>query len=1215
MPDPIIQRLPDTQSALQNKYRSNPSLYAGAPTPIANALLALDVQRASKGQNPLSVRQSQLALQAAMSGEAATPPPDKGFFESVTSDLGTILKSIPRLPAALYNEARLLPTIPTELNKAMAGGGGFVDQISRVAEIPGVRMIPGSYIAANLDDPGELLNHPLFTALDILPAKNIKVGGKTIGKRVSEPTKKALTPLGQQLGATRPGEFVREAFGTMARDVAQLEAMATAKMREAAYGVGLIKDNDPLTRMVREAGTLRKKYASITEERRRDLTKLMSEDDLAIRNLRGDELAFVNDSRRISDELGHYGVGQGLLQIIDGEVYDLDSAARILRARKKASVAQDYGDIRTEILTPTDVDSVATKIANVTKKEYLSPKDKVKLIEGYAHALEAQDINARPIFDKIRDYRNTKSPAKYSDDEFATWWEQTKDTLEPRREIDLESIIAQVNKHAATDPIAARIRDHLKAARFQEAQQAAKQAGRRKTYIIPEIDDLVYSLERDKTQARYFKSVERYDEKAVARTQKTMEKIEKRLAPARFHPTIDRRTQQTLIAQSKAKFSSDPDWDTIFQALQERNYSWLSREGYIPQAEMRAIQNDIRGTWQDLKVAGHDPVFVHKLSENQLGSIKYPRVLERIPRPSSTLKRSWNTSAHVDDISVALTHQGMEWLARRGSEEFIDTILSKWGKNQAEIIDRYVAAARKVAKSPDDVMAVAERMAKKEWAPYNPTNIVNWPAPKLKRWSDEQVWLPKTVANTIQRMHTPPGGRLTAISDPIMNVFRTSLLPLSPRWHVYNILGGGMVLTVGAGPQAWRFLKQAFKTARAGEVPEGVPRGIGTVPRDFLEWSEGSLQKPLEAIFQYKGGQTLRRLFDEAQGARTKFGEVIDASYKWNGIFDDMYRSMAYLQAESSALKKGLSPDQASKAGVELARKVFQQWDRMTPIERTIMRFIFPFYGWTSHVMKFALQYPFDHPIRTAIVGSFARNELDDMGSGLPERFLNMFFLGDTDENGNVKALNLAGMNPFSDVANNFTFAGFLGQTNPLISTAFQAAGVDIGNGGPELFPNMQYDAETGRLKFASRNPAMILMESIFPQSRVLTGFADASSEFQQLLRTNPEAAGRLLMSQAGLPVIFRTVNIPQEIAKSELARDESQSEALNQALKTGDWDTANNYPNLRPMLDQIRALQESGQLQSFTPMSAGQSAIGLAQSALSTQLQALPGMSPRQTP
>lgn len=1213
MPDPIIQKLPETTTALTNKYRRNPNIYNGAPTPISNALIALDIERTQKGQNPLSKRQTLLALQAATTGNAVTPPPDHSFLGSITSDLGAIVKSIPRLPVAMYHELQALKDTPEALRKALATPGSPLDKISAAAQAPGIRLFPGSYIASNLNNPGELANHPLFTLLDILPGKEIPVIKRNLPK-VTTPIKSTITPAIRQLGATRPGEFLQEAFGTQARDTAQSEAIKSSEMREAAYGTGAISNlpqwaQEATADLVRQAGTLRKQYPSISEDRRIELTRLMSEDDMSIRNLSGDELAYVNDARRITDQLGQYGVSQGLLTDIGGELFDNDTAARIMRARRAGAIAGDYGDVRESIITP-DATTLPDKITDVTKKEYLKPNGKVKLIEGYAHALQNAGIDARPIFDRLREYRNTKSPLKYSDDDFSTWWESERNNLQPARQVDLDAFIDQLKKHSKTDPLAARMLDHVKAGRFQEAQALAKQAGRRKVYGIPDIDDLVYALEAPKQQARYFRTISKWDETRVRKLQTRAARTENMASPARFQGLIERKTQEAITAYAKARLITDPDWDNIFAALEARNYGWLSRHGYIPEPELRAIQNDIRATWKDMKAAGHDPVFVHRVSEKQLGSILYPRVLERIPRPSQVNKRSWNITPAITDVSVAMTHQGLEWLARRGSEEFINEILTKFATTQGELIDRYLPAARRAAKTPTDELAVAERLMNREWQKYDPTGVINWPSARIKRWSDEEIWLPKTVANTIQRMHVPPAGRMTALYDPIMNVFRTSLLPLSPRWHVYNILGGGMMLTAGAGPSSWRFLKQAYNMARSGDVPENVPRGMGTVPRDTLEWSsKGSIQRPLEVVFHYKGGQTLRRLWDEIQKARGTFQKGIDASYRWNGFVDDMYRTMAYLNGQDKALTKGLTTEQAQKAGVELARKVFQQWDRMTPLERSIMRFIMPFYGWTSHVAKFVLQYPVDHPIRTAIMGSFARNELDDLGSGLGERFLNMFFLGDMDPNGNVKTLNLAGMNPFSDVANTFTLSGFLGQTNPLITTAFKSAGVDVANGGPELFPSMTYDSESGRLAFRSRNPLMILGESILPQSRVLLGFADSSSEFQQLLRTNPDAAGRMLLSQAGIPIIFRNVNVPQEQAKAEVARDEAQSKVLNEALKSGDWDTAKTYPGLRPLLGQLAQLQKEGKLTTLQPESSGQSAIRMAQEALSKQLSAIPGI------
>lgn len=1201
MPDPIITRLPETQRAVENKYQNNPDLLTGYDAPVQQAIYNLDLQRSQRGQNPLSVLQTQLALQAAQNNQAVTKPPHQGFFGNVVSDFRQLTASVPRLPLALYHELQAIPDIGESLSAATAQHG-LLNQISGIAQAPGIRLIPGSFIAGNLNHPSHLLEHPVFTALDALPA--LEAAGVT--DKIAEVAKPKLSPVVKALGSTKAGQFVKAGFGSQARDLMQVMNKYDTALTDAAGNTKPLHEltQDPalnaVTFATREGYEIRKRYPNIPEERRIELTRMIQEDPVEIKNLSGDELAFVTDTRNAIQTFGHYGVvDQGLLDMVDGEIYDKQTAAKILSARKKAQVASAYGDARAAIQAPvSDPQPILSSMEDITHHENIKPKDKVKILEGYSHALDSAGYDASPVLNYIRDIRNTKSPLKYSDETFREHLANVTGDIVPRPAVDIAGFTDTLSKIAKTDPQSRLLLDQIQRGRWSEAKVTAGRLSRRKVYAIPDLESVVDEIARQRDRARYLKQTANYTEKAVAKANRVAENRVASNPPARFQPYIDKQVQQHLLE----KYSTDPNFDKIVPYLKERNYSFLDKEGLIPEAEVRQLTLDFRKTWQDMKRDGIDPVFVHRVSEGQIGSIKYPKVLERIPRPSQTIKRSWNLTPTIDDVTVAITHQGLEWLARRGSEEFIDEMLSRWGRTQQDLMEQYRPAAVVRAKTPDDVIAVTNRLMQKEWTKYNPEGIITWPSPRIKRWSAEEVWVPKTIAENIQRMHTPPGGRLTSIVDPIMHVFRTSLLPLAPRWHFYNILGGGIMLLSGTDPTVFRYLDDARKMVSAGDLPADIPRGIGTVPRDVLEWNtKGSIQKPLEAVFQYKGGQTLRRLWDQAQSTRGKFGDLIEKSYTWNGVVDDTYRAMAYLYGQDKALTKGLTTEAAQKAGVELARKVFQQWDRMTPIERSIMRFIFPFYGWTAHVMKFVMQYPFDHPTRTAIVGSFARNEVNDMGTGLPERFLNMFFLGDTDKNGNVKAFNLGGMNPFRDVANTMTLAGFVGQTNPLISTAFQALGVDVANGGPELFPNVQYDPELGRLAYKPRNPLAILAESILPQSRILTGMADSSSEFQQLLRQNPEAAGRLITSQLGLPITFRYVNVPQEIAKAEIARKDAQDKALNAALSSGNWSDAEKFPNLRPVLAQLKQLQDSGQLAQFTPQSAGQSAIGAAQAALAS--------------
>ena len=110
---------------------------------------------------------SQAALQRRLpvEGRQVSPWDVPGNF---LSDLRGIVGSIPRLlnPMTWLREAAAIPSIPSHVSQALDAGKNIVEA---VASAPGVRMLPGSFLASNVTHPVELLRHPLFTALDVLP--------------------------------------------------------------------------------------------------------------------------------------------------------------------------------------------------------------------------------------------------------------------------------------------------------------------------------------------------------------------------------------------------------------------------------------------------------------------------------------------------------------------------------------------------------------------------------------------------------------------------------------------------------------------------------------------------------------------------------------------------------------------------------------------------------------------------------------------------------------------------------------------------------------------------------------------------------------------------------------------------------------------------------------------------------------------------------------
>lgn len=1277
MPEPLLGSLPEGQQALQNKYQTYGAVLSQLPAPIVNSLARFDLERVNRGQRPLSERETTLVIQSAMQGDAVITPPEKGPGESlldslnpfggrdnpILRDLQTIGQAIPRLPLAIAHEFAGLKDVPDAIANA--------DSLGDIAMAPGIRLIPGSYVAGNLlggtspegqqGSPGELAKHPLFTALDVLPfasgaaartatvraarlgavaegeARAAMSGGvlgggpiprplPTLLTRRLDPTTGAVVPnrVGQltagtreMIERTRPGQVMAEAFGAQARDLSRVRAHRDRVLQEQMDPEGQsarVADDAPDTELValtRQARSLETRFPEITPERRVELTQAFQTDPGTIHTLLGKEAEFTQEVRAITQGFEDVGLAEGLLDRVavggQAEVYPVAVAGKIKGRQHEVAHITEIGSLRTVAATGTGVDPavIADDLLGPLSRTDLGPNETLRAVEARARALHAMGYATDDIITAIG-----KQRAGVGWDDIEATVRRFNDAGRPTVNlVDVDKVAADLSTLARRDPGISRLTDALKARRWTDATRTLRTLRKRAVYNV--IDDIVdpdalkLTLERGRRTDNWLAKTEaRYGEKAVTRAHKSVRDLEQRNIPARFVPAVEGQVRDTVKTRLE-QFANDnrgtdyavspTDLDEWFRLADEGNFSMIEGLG---EAEYRAIQRDVARTWQQMRAEGFDPMFVHRVNPRRAGQLAFPHVLERVTTPTQVRERTLDATPYVQDVTVALSHQGLEWLSRKGSEQLIDDVINVWGRSEDTVRKEYLEPARAVH-ALDPKVSVQEAMVElmeREWTRFDPEQFITWPS-KFKAFADDVVMVPRGVANNIQRIHTPPAGKLTAVMDPVMGAFRTSILPLSPRWHVYNILGGGIMLLGQTDPRVFMYAARAWNATKKGAddvLPESVGHGMGSTPAYTREWDQAAkvtatsaLDKRLAAMHGVFGGRTLRRVWDSTQLVRDKFGNVVQKSYDLNARFDDMYRAMGYLYDYDRAVKRGMSVEQAQQAGIRTVRKVMQDWDAITPIERSILRYVFPFYGWMQHIMRYVLTYPMDHPVRASIMASFARNELEDMGDGLPERFLNMFFVGPTDLNGDTKAIQLQGANPFADVANYFTLEGFLGQVNPIVGGIAQSLGIDVRSGTAELYPDLEYDPETGRLRATSRNPLTTITQATIPQSRVLFNLAGQNAEWKEVLRRNPEAAQRMFLSQIGVPVVLRDVRVNEERFKAELARDEGLRDAFNEALATGDDTVARRYEVLGPLLDQIRQLQGQGQLEGYTPESA----------------------------
>lgn len=1189
--------------------------------------------------------------------------PFAGRDNPIVRDIATIGSSVPRLPLALAREVQSLKDLPEVLGQATRQASNPIEAVGNIAMSPGIRFIPGSYVLGNLaggteydaqgkalveGSPGELARHPLFTALDVLPyaegaAKLTPAAKAAEAERAGivasgaapydvpklRPMRTALTQqlndlgglepnrigrvtqgVGAGVGRTRIGQLGQEAFGRQygripsamkaARDVDVAE-----RMNPKSHLTGPGYSDDPYTQAARESVGLAEKY-KITPERTLELTRMMGRDPEKIATLSGPERLFVNQVEDLNRRYAEFGKEAGLLGEADiagsPEVFDIGTANKIRRSQRFVEHTSDVARFRNPV-HGLGADEIFSDIKGSLDDPLLSKKRRLTAVESRAYALHRMGYDVDSLLEGIGKARIGRMDV----DEVARIADDTARVRPLAPMEDVTGIVRDLRQISRSDPQVAKLSEALRSGRWSDAARHLRDIRSRTTNILDDIgvdsDGLKATIQRQRRADNFVRHTEAdYGTKRLGVLERYRTHLETTNVPQRFRSLVEDETRNRVkehIENVMPGTVATLDVDEALRLADENNFSMIHG---LDEAEYRGFKQEARDTWMQMKRDGIDPVYVHRTTPTQARQLAYPRVVERELTPSQVRATQTDFTPWVEDVTVALEHQGMEWLVKRGSEQFIDDIVTRYGMDEALLRERYLPAARAAHElNPAlDVRAYMQDLIKREWVEFNPSEFITWGSPKLKEYSDN-IMVPRPLEKNIRRMHVPPEGRLTQTMDPVMKVFRTALLPLSPRWHVYNILGGGMVTGARTGPRALGVLREAWEMARNAELPEGIPRGYGTAPRDVIQWdATAKLGDKVGAAFHYVGGQRLREFWDQAQRAREVGGKVIQKSYDMNGFFDDFYRSVSYLYGKNKAERFGLSEAAAKSEGIALTRKVMQNWDEITPIERSVMRYVFPFYGWMNHIMRYVASYPFDHPIRTSVMAQFARNELDDMGTGLPQEFLNMFFIGDVGSDGKVKSINTAGMNPFSDVANYFTLAGFTGNVNPIISSVLTTLGVDTGRGGPTLYPNLEYDPQTGRLAANNGNLLTNFAQAAVPQTRVLAAATGMSSEWKELLRRNPEAAGRMMWSQLGIPVIARNVPLYEEQFKGELARTEAQDTALRTSLKTGNQ--LQGYPDLNAFMGQVRQLQGEGNLDEYTPQVETPSAIEVAQQSL-TQL------------
>ena len=726
------------------------------------------------------------------------------------------------------------------------------------------------------------------------------------------------------------------------------------------------------------------------------------------------------------------------------------------------------------------------------------------------------------------------------------------------------------------------------------------------------------------------------DVRAMALSEKRLH--EYRPLPARFQPMVSRKIKETLIQRAP----NDEVGKQVLRDFEDRNYA----QAYLPDDEMAArvragtvsrvelrqwqekqvdlLARQMENQWEQIrKETGTEPVFLHRVSEGMEKASRRPRVSGVVQKETHVQNRpTLPHDAFYQDVTVGLQHQAFEMLRTRVQQNFADSLAADRGLSRIEAEDKMlpraevIATRRRGGLNANNPSAIARDLVDKNYMKLNPKTMFG--VERANGWGEaDDILVPKVLGETMEKMTKGGKGPIAATIDPVTGLYRLAVTAFRPSTQVNNVLTN-IISTALEEPGALRprNLINAVKAARsatdlldltheilakngtAEELIDAIQKSPAHAAymsefQQFLKDNSEMLPSDAHALrdLQFMGGRTLRRVLDKfgewqerAQGltpegmsdaqaaAKGAIGKTGQAFMRANGFIDDINRSALYFERLEKNLGRGMSPGVAAEDALALARKTAMNWRAMTPLEREILRPLVPFYAWMQHIIRYAKQYPIDHPIRTELINNLVRVEMGhekDKPSALQTLLFPSLSKGDRWATG----FNLDSINPLQTVASTAGLLGFLtgdsaaagqavGNLNPIFGVLLQQLGIDPRSGVADMYPDLGVDPHTGALTIASQNPIENLVLNTVPQVGAVTALL--GMRHQQGM-DNPSAVTRSIFTSLGIPTGYaRRYDVAKAYGTYEVSLENQQKKALNAALKSGDYRAALQWPGLQ---------------------------------------------------
>ena len=358
--------------------------------------------------------------------------------------------------------------------------------------------------------------------------------------------------------------------------------------------------------------------------------------------------------------------------------------------------------------------------------------------------------------------------------------------------------------------------------------------------------------------------------------------------------------------------------------------------------------------------------------------------------------------------------------------------------------------------------------------------------------------VPDYLADVLNDVMDPKSGKWLTMYDQITQLWKTATLAWSVAWVTYNAIGNALMASFSYGQSPSSMLNNMStirnELRRANEkAGYGSKAPLRTAMRnDTLSnlvpsrmGAHGPSWAEKESVMQLSEADTrLGRTLDYVSEAdRSVLGRLTTFSYTLNEFTDNMFRSSVMLDdlhrrlgkeakvprellTKNGRLRTDLSPDEhaqftaiskaandAQDASVRAALNTMGDFTRLTPMERKLVKRIFPFYPWMRHQTAMTFRMPLQNPLRWAWAQSLATMLADDDDGDAMAHLLSGMAIT------SLGSISLTPANPFSGgltafgsddsgTPSLFSKQGLLRAANPIAKLPVQlATGVDTNQG------------------------------------------------------------------------------------------------------------------------------------------------------------------------